>query len=159
MERAVFGTELTVLSNCADRNREGLIESVSRLSDADSRQALVPSATTPIGLVKHAAAAERFWFQRFLDGRAEDDCDGNSSPGEGSFRVDAHEPLAEVIAEFRAASETSREILSRFSLDEVLHNSHGDPVSVRFVLIHAIEEFARHAGHADILVEQILDAQ
>lgn len=159
MELIVSGTEIELLNNCVDRNREELIESVSRLSDADSRRALVPSATTPIGLIKHAAAAERFWFQRFLDDRAEEDCDGNSSPGEGSFRVAAHEPLAEVIAEFRAASETSREILSRFSLDDVLHNSHGDPVSVRFVLIHAIEEFARHAGHADILVEQILDAR
>lgn len=159
MERVVFGTELELLSNCANRNREGLIESVSRLSDAESRRALVPSATTPIGLIKHAAAAERFWFQRFLDGRTEDDCDGISSPGEGSFRVAAHETLAEVIAEFRAASQTSREILNRFSLDDVLHNSHGEPVSVRFVLIHAIEEFARHAGHADILVEQILDGR
>ena len=46
MERVVFGTELEVLNNCADRNREGQIESVSRLSDVESRRALVPSATT-----------------------------------------------------------------------------------------------------------------
>ena len=156
MERVVFGTELEVLGNCADRNREGLVESVLRLSDAQSRRALVPSATTPIGLVKHAAAAERFWFQRFLDGRFEAECDGNSSPGEASFHVAEDESLADVIAEFRAASEVSREILSRFTLDDEMTNSRGEPVSVRFVLVHAVEEFARHAGHADILVEQIL---
>lgn len=156
MERVILGTENEVLNSAIDRNREGVIESVLRLSDTQSRRRLVPSATTPIGLVKHVAAAERFWFQRFLDQRAEHQCDGPSSPGEDSFFVPAGERLEDVVAEFRAASDVSRRIASRFSLDDKVPNSRSEPVSVRFVLVHAVEEFARHAGHADILVEQIL---
>ncbi|ALG84903.1 DinB family protein [Gordonia phthalatica] len=148
------GSERELLDAIIDRNREALIASVEWLSDAESRRRLVASATTPIGLIKHAAAAERFWFQRFLDRRTE--CDGPANPGEASYAVDDAESLDDVIAEFRRASAESRRIASGLDADDVLMNSRDEPVSVRYVLQHMVEEFARHAGHADILVEQIV---
>jgi len=70
------GTERLMLENMLDRNRRALIDTAQELSDADARRRLVASLTTPIGLIKHAAAAERIWFQRILLGLGESECDG-----------------------------------------------------------------------------------
>lgn len=156
MERVISGSERQVIDSAIDRNRESLIQTVERLHVDDVRLSLVPSATTPIGLVKHAAAAERFWFQRFLAGRDESECDGPASPGEASFTVAEDESLEDVVAELRAAGEVSRSIAAQYDLSDTVRNSRDEPVSVRYVLAHMVEEFARHSGHADILVEQIL---
>lgn len=152
----IHGSERAIVDDMVDRNREALIASVTRLSDADARRRLVPSATTPIGLIKHAATAERFWFQKFLDGRDDSECDGPASPGEASFSVDDDESLDDVVAQYRATIEVSRAIAATFDADDTLRNSRDQEVSVRYVLFHMIEELARHAGHADILVEQII---
>jgi len=64
-ERITSGGERAVIENMLDRNRAALIETARGLSEGDARRRLVPSLTTPISLIKHAAAAERIWFQRF----------------------------------------------------------------------------------------------
>jgi hypothetical protein len=142
-----------------DRNREALIETVRGLSDVDVRRRLVTSLTTPISLIKHAAAAERIWFQRFWAGLDESECDGYSRRDEGTFVVADDESLSDVIAEFESASRRSREIASRFDLDDVKHNPREGTVSMRWTLLAMIEEFARHAGHGDILREQIVSVR
>src|SRR3546814_1065160 len=58
------GPERAMLENMVALNRESLIDSVEKLTEAEARQRLVPSLTTPLGLVNHVAAAERSWFQR-----------------------------------------------------------------------------------------------
>ncbi|MGI5218411.1 DinB family protein [Nocardia sp. CA-290969] len=138
-----------------DRNREALIATVRGLSEADARRRLVASLTTPISLIKHAAAAERIWFQRFWAGLDAAECDGYSNRDEGTFAVGDDETVNEVIAEFERASERSRDIASRFDLDETKDNPREGTVSMRWTLLAMIEEFARHAGHGDILREQI----
>src|SRR6476660_4646548 len=107
------GTERAIIENMLDHNREALIETVRGLSDADARRRLVASLTTPISLIKHAAAAERIWFQRFWAGLDETECDGYSRRDECTFVVTADESLADVIAEFERASQRSRAIASR----------------------------------------------
>ena len=80
-------------------------------------------------------------------------------PGDGSFVVAADETLADVIAEFERVSERSRLIAADFALDDTrTHPILGD-VSLRFIYLLLIEDFARHAGHGDILREQITDAR
>ena len=128
-----------------------LLEAVAGLSESDARRRLVASATTPIGLIKHAAAAERFWFQRLLLGLEESDCDGPASPGDARFAVTDEETLDDVITEFRAASQRSRDIVATRDLGDVTIHPRAGAVSVRWVLLHMIEEVGRHAGHADIL--------
>ncbi|WP_342800780.1 DinB family protein [Nocardia sp. No.11] len=149
------GTERAIIEDLLDRNRAALIATARGLSEADARRRLVPSLTTPISLIKHAAAAERIWFQRFWAGLDEADCDGYSRRDEGTFTVGEDESLAEVIAEFERASGRSREIASRFDLDDTKVNPREGEVSMRWTLLAMIQEFARHAGHGDILREQI----
>ncbi|MBB5913886.1 hypothetical protein BJY24_002753 [Nocardia transvalensis] len=156
--RITDGAERVLLENMLDRNREALIETARGLSEADARRRLVPSLTTPVALLKHAAGAERIWFQRFWAGLGEDECDGYSRRDEGTFAVADDESLADVIAEFERASARSREIASRFALDDTLDIPREGRVSMRWTLLAMIEEFARHAGHGDILREQILAA-
>jgi uncharacterized damage-inducible protein DinB len=153
--RITDGAERTIIENMLDRNREALIETARGLSETDARRRLVPSLTTPIGLIKHAAAAERIWFQRFWAGLDESECDGYSNRDEGTFAVADDETLAEVIAEFERASQRSRVIASHIALDDTEDNPREGTVSMRWTLLAMIEEFARHAGHGDILREQI----
>ncbi|WP_100470931.1 DinB family protein [Mycobacteroides abscessus] len=149
------GSERELLESTLDLNRDELVRAVELLSDAQAREKLVPSLTTPISLIKHAAAAERIWFQRFWAELDESECDGYSRRDEGTFAVSADESLVDVIAEFERASQRSREIASRFSLDDTKDNPREGTVSMRWTLLAMIEEFARHAGHADILTEQL----
>jgi len=138
-----------------DRNRLALIDTARGLSEADARQRLVASLTTPIGLIKHAAAAERIWFQRTLLGLDESECDGNATGGDGSFVVADDEKLADVIVEFERASVRSRAIAAEFDLDDTKTHPRAGDVSLRFIYLLLTEDFARHAGHGDILREQV----
>src|SRR5258705_5181285 len=158
--RITNGAERAIIDDMLDRNREALIETARGLADVDARRRLVASLTTPISLIKHAAAAERIWFQRFWAGFDESECDGYSRRDEGTFTVADDESLADVIAEFESASQRSRVITSRFDLDDTKDNPREGSVSMRWTLLTFIQEFARHAGHGDILREQIdnLDA-
>lgn len=149
------GDERAIIEDMLDSNREALIETVRGLSESDARRRLVASLTTPISLIKHAAGAERIWFQRFWAGLEESECDGYSRRDEGTFVVTDDESLADVIAEFERASQRSREIASRFDLDATKGNPREGTVSMRWTLLMMIHEFARHAGHGDILREQI----
>ncbi|CAN3131978.1 DinB family protein [Mycobacterium sp. smrl_JER01] len=149
------GTERLIIENLLDHNREALIETVRGLTEAQARRRLVASLTTPISLIKHAAGAERIWFQRFWAGLEESECDGYSRRDEGTFTVTDDESLADVIAEFQRASQKSREIAAGFDLDDTKDNPREGTVSMRWTLLAMIQEFARHAGHGDILREQI----
>ncbi|MGV0810081.1 DinB family protein [Mycolicibacterium setense] len=153
--RITNGSEREIIENMLDRNRQALIETAGGLSEADARRRLVTSLTTPISLLKHAAAAERIWFQRFWAGLDDSECDGYSNRDEGTFSVSDDESLSDAIAEFEAASRLSRAIASRFDLDDTKDNPREGTVSMRWTLLSMIEEFARHAGHGDILREQI----
>ena len=149
------GSERFLLEATMDRQRRAVADTARGLSETDVRRRLVPSLTTPIGLVKHAAMAERRWFQLLLLGLAASECDGPTTPGDASFVVAESESLADVIAEFERASARSREIAARFELDDTWTHDVLGEVSLRFVYLLLIEDFARHAGHGDILREQL----
>lgn len=153
--RPFTGTERQLLENTLQLQRSELLAAVNGLTDTQSRLRLVPTLTTPISLVKHCAAAERIWFQRTMAGRHPDDCTGQAVGGDVSFHVADHETLDQVVADYRAACATSDDIAARYNLDDTAHHSLVGPVSLRFIYLGLIAEIARHAGHADILVEQI----
>ncbi|OIN80210.1 mini-circle protein [Mycobacterium malmoense] len=150
-----MGSEREQLENTLDLNRSELVRAVKGLTGAQARQRLVPSLTTPISLIKHCAAAERIWFQRTLGGMSIEECSGHALGGEGSFFVADYETLADVIAEYAAACDRSREIAAQYHLDDVAEHHIVGGVSLRFIFIGMIAEVARHVGHADILAEQI----
>lgn len=148
------GTERSILESTRSKP-SGAHRHGARALESDARRRLVVSLTTPISLVKHAAAAERIWFQRFWADLDASECDGYSERDEGTFAVGPHESLTAVIAEFERASQRSRTIAARFDLDDTKVNPVEGELSMRWTLLAMIEEFARHAGHGDILREQI----
>ncbi|MGP3974811.1 DinB family protein [Streptomyces sp. 8N114] len=145
--------ERQMLEYILDHTRAELIDTVRGLSETESRRRLVPSLTTSIGLVKHAAFAERKWFQHILGGLPESECDG-AMVGEASFLVSDHETVADVIAEFERASDRARTIAADIDLDATRQHPSVGTVSLRWIYLLMIQEFARHAGHNDILREQ-----
>lgn len=142
------------LERVLDGNREALIECVAGLSDNDARRSLVASRTTPLGLLKHAAAVERLWFQERLAGLPPDAWDG-STDDEEAWRLSPDDSVDSAIADFRRAGQRSREIAGQYALHQGYDSASHGFVAVRWILAHMIEELARHAGHADILREQL----
>ncbi|MCQ8774404.1 DinB family protein [Streptomyces telluris] len=147
------GPERQLLEYMLDYTRAELIDTVRGLSEAEARRRLVPSMTTSIGLVKHAAFAERKWFQHILGGLPESECDG-AMVGEDSFVVSDDETVADVIAEFERAGNRARTIAADIELDAIRQHPACGTVSLRWIYLLLIQEFARHAGHSDILREQ-----
>jgi Protein of unknown function (DUF664) len=154
-EQTLIGSEREQLEAFLEDNRSELAVALDGLTEEQARRSLVPSLTTVLGLVKHAAWVERVWFQVSLLGRTRAEL-GMSEHGDDSFRLTADDSIVSVAADFTAACEESRAAAAGYGLDDlVLHNRRG-PLTLRWVYAHMIEELARHAGHADILREQIL---
>ena len=149
------GPERSVLELMVDDNRHSLVECVRGLSDEDARRRLVPSLTTPLGVLKHAAAVERSWFQRRLAALPESEWTGYARGDDASWRLADDDTVASVIAEYERAAARSREIATGYDLEDTIEHEHIGTVSLRWIYLHMIEELARHAGHADILREQL----
>jgi hypothetical protein len=74
------------------------VDKLRGLSESDARRRLVPSPTTPIGLVKHLAGVERNWFQHIVAGRPRDEIAGDARGGDDSWQVDETETIPALIA-------------------------------------------------------------
>ncbi|MFW5420073.1 DinB family protein [Nocardiopsis sp. CNT-189] len=152
---APSGGERETLEAFLDLQRQVLERKAEGLSDADARRALVPSATTPAGLLRHAARVELNWFQHILCGRPPEDLGLDLSEPDSTFRLGGHDTVASLTAEYREACAESRRAADRFALDDAVPHPELGRVTLRWILLHMVEETARHAGHADILREQI----
>jgi uncharacterized damage-inducible protein DinB len=140
------GTETEVLQRMLDHYRATLLWKCDGLDDEELRQQSVkPSELSLFELLRHLTDAERYWFQVCVAGR---ELTGGFEPGEA--------PAAAVLAHHLEACEESRQITGTHALDQVTFSAvYGQPVSLRFVLVHLIGEYARHCGHADLLREAI----
>ncbi|GAA1103429.1 DinB family protein [Nocardiopsis composta] len=152
---APAGGERETLEAFLDCQRLALERKAGGLSEADARRSLVPSATTPAGLLRHAACIELNWFQHILCGRPPEDLGLDLSDPDSTFRVGEHDTVASLAAEYRRACAESRRAAARFALDDAVPHPELGRVTLRWILVHMVEETARHAGHADILREQI----
>lgn len=156
-EAALRSRERAQLEAFLDDNREELIGAVEGLTDEQARRRLVPSLTTPLALLKHAVFVEKVWFQVALAGRTREEI-GLPHDIDESFMPSAHDSVDSLVKEFRTTAEESRRIAAPLELDDLaLHNRRG-PLTLRWIYVHMVEELARHAGHADILREQIMAA-
>ena len=151
---AVAG-ERETLEGFLEYHRRVLGGKLRGLSEEDARRRLVPSQTTLLGLVSHAAAVERNWFQHYLDGTPREEITGNARGDAPSWETGPGTTIAGVIAEFGSACATSRRIAANFTLDQAVPHDRLGHVSLRWIYVHIIREHARHIGHADILREQI----
>ena len=147
--------ERLLLEDYLETYRRIVIWKVRDLPEADARRRLVPSLTTPLGLVKHLTGVERNWFQVHLAQRTRDDVGPNNRGSDESWDLTSSETVASVIAEYEAECARSRRVAAGFDLGDDVPDEQLGRVSLRTVYVHMIEETARHAGHADILRELI----
>lgn len=154
-----LGDERATLLDYLRAHRETLRLKCSGLSDADlARRSVEPSTLSLLGLVRHMADVERHWFRQVMCAedlprryRTESDLDGD-------FNGAVADPA--VVADAWAAWEEEIAFADQFLSDEpdlamVQVDPRNGPVSLREVLVHMIEEYARHNGHADLLRERI----
>jgi hypothetical protein len=146
--------ERDLLEGFLEYHRKALMGKLRGLSEGDARRHLVPSRTTLIGVVRHAAGVERNWFQHYLAQRPREQITGNSRGDAASWEPVPGETITSVIAEFAATCAQSRQIAAGFGLDDTVPHDHLGEVSLRWIYVHMIREHARHIGHADILREQ-----
>jgi uncharacterized damage-inducible protein DinB len=127
------------------------------LDDEQVRRAVLSSGTSLLGLVKHLASVEAGWFCAGFGRPAEEVATSEADP-DADFRVEAGESTADVLAYHDRACRAADAVVAELPLEATGRSSGGDVVSMRWVLLHMIEENARHAGHADVLRE-LLDGR
>jgi uncharacterized damage-inducible protein DinB len=154
--------ERTMLAGWLDWHRATLEMKCAGLSPAQlATRATEPSTLTLLGLVRHLADVERGWFRRRLGGEDAPPLYYSDADPDGDFdNVDpATADAATVEAAFatwRAECARAREIAAALpSLDVMVTDRTGRRLSARWVLVHMVEEYARHNGHADLLRERI----
>jgi uncharacterized damage-inducible protein DinB len=128
--------------------RDSLVKKVSGVSEAAARRSPVASGTSLLWLVKHMTRAESLWILHRFAGREMDI---------GDDRVTAADRVPDAIAAYRQIwVRTDSVVAAAPDLGELCRDV-GDesPVTLRWVLMHLLEETARHAGHADVLREMV----
>ena len=122
-----------------------------------ARRSVEPSTMSLLGLVRHMADVERSWFRRRLSGldappiyRTDDDPDAawNDAVADDQVVVDAWRHWREECA-------FSDQYIADADMATVVETATHGPLAVRDIVVHMIEEYARHAGHADLIRERI----
>ena len=138
--------------------RDTCIEKVGSLTEVGLRTSMVPSGWTPLALLRHLAMMERRWLRWGFLGEpvAEPWGDSQGDPDAPWF-VGADRSLAGVVADLRDQGERTSAILVDHDLDEVASSAgrfrDTEPPTLRWICFHVLQEYARHAGHLDIVVE------
>jgi uncharacterized damage-inducible protein DinB len=148
------GDEKTCLRAALDRHRDALVWKVQGLDEQQVRQPMTPSGTTLLGVLKHVAAVEYSWFCSTF-GRETEPLPFRDDDPEADLRVEPHESTADVLAFFARARAAADEVIEAHELDDLGDAWFGEKVSLRWVLLHMVEEDCRHAGHMDICRELI----
>jgi uncharacterized damage-inducible protein DinB len=149
--------ERTMLAGWLDFHRATLEMKCADLSPTQlATRAAEPSTLTLLGLVRHLADVERAWFRRRLAGEDAPPLYYSDADPDGDFDNIDPATVDEAFSTWRAECDRAREIAAALpSLDVMVTDREGRRLSGRWVLIHMVEEYARHNGHADLLRERI----
>lgn len=144
-----------MLDNWLAYQRDTLAWKCDGLTDEQLRERSVPpSSMSLIGLVRHMAEVERNWFRRVLSGEDAPGLYYSDDDPDGDFDNVATATRTEAFAAWEAECDNARTVAARMELADV-GTRRGEEVSLRWVLVHMIEEYARHNGHADFIRERI----
>jgi hypothetical protein len=149
--------ERAALTHVLNLQREALIYKVSGVTETDARRVVTASSLTLLSLVKHSATWERRWFQVLLAGHRLQGAwpDTPDRHADATFDLSADDTIASVVAEYRAEIALAQLVIDTVDLDAFCADSAVADKTARDVILHMIEETARHAGHADIIRESI----
>ncbi|MER7705056.1 DinB family protein [Kitasatospora sp. NPDC097605] len=150
--------ERTTLESWLDFHRITLAMKCEGLDDGQAAIASVPpSGFTVTGLVQHMAEVERNWFRRVFAGEQVPsiyDPQADPSAPDGGFHLAEDATLHAALATWQAEIARSRELCAGRALTDTGRFMEQD-VSLRWIYVHMIEEYARHNGHADLVRERV----
>ena len=149
--------ERAVLTTMLDYVRDTVHVKCAGLSDEQARRAPLPGSplTNISSLVSHLRWVEYYWIRVVLLGE-EDRAPITEQDPDAEMRLGLDVPIARLLAEYRASCGQLRELVAPLDLDTQSRGTlswRREPVTLRWVLMHLIEETARHNGHIDILRE------
>ncbi|WP_042422077.1 DinB family protein [Streptacidiphilus anmyonensis] len=147
--------ERVMLESFLEWHRETLAFKCAGLDAAELRERSAPPSTLSLlGLVRHLADVERYWFRVVLDGQDAPAHFWTEHSPDGDFDdVDTADAEASV-STWRQEVALARELAGARTLDDT-GTRRGEQVPLRWIYLHMIEEYARHNGHADLLRERI----
>jgi uncharacterized damage-inducible protein DinB len=137
-----------------DRHRDVVLWKLEGLDDEQLRRPMVPSGTNLLGLVKHLAAVEYGWFCQTF-GRETESLPFDENDENADLRVTPEETTQDILDFYTRARAAADAVINDLDVEDLGKAWYGDQVTLRWVLIHMIEETARHAGHIDIVRELI----
>jgi hypothetical protein len=159
-----LGGEKESLQTILDRHREAILWKLQGLDDEALRRPMTPSGTSLLGMVKHLGDGEYGWFCYTFGRPTEPGGDwsryaapppDDNDEEEDENGIGPDESTADVLAYYARARAAADQAIRELDLDQTGTAWFGDAVSLRWALIHMLEDTARHAGHADILRELI----
>ncbi|NUP80663.1 MAG: DinB family protein [Nonomuraea sp.] len=151
----LVGDELTTLNNWLEWHRGTLAVKCAGLTDDQLRlRSAEPSALSLLGLVRHMAHVERVWFRRVLNAEDIPRLWNKDVDNDADFNDVDKASVEEAFATWQDEIERARAISAAKPLDAVADRN-GQDCTHRWILVHMIEEYARHNGHADLLRERI----
>jgi Protein of unknown function (DUF664) len=140
--------EVEQLRAALDGLRAGVLKKLAGLSEEAARRSTVDSGTNLAGLVQHLTFVESMWFEGIVAGR-------KPTRGLRSMQVDPSVSLRTLTAQYRAACAASNDIIAAIGDADAPVTRNGKTRNLRWALLAVIDETARHAGHADIIREQL----
>lgn len=141
------------LDELVDGYRAALRGSLDGLDEEQARRRLVRSKTTLLGLVKHVTYVEGVWFDQAVTGRSYREI-GIASTPDRSFTLTRADTIASVLDAHAERCDASRRTMAALALDDTV-DGRGER-TVWALYVQVLRELAQHAGHADILREQVL---
>ncbi len=149
--------ERPMLEAWLEFHRQTLLHKCSGLTAEQLRDCAVPpSNLSLLGLVRHMAEVERGWFRRRVAGEDVGFLFSSEADPDGEFEHVGTADAEQDFATYQREIELAREAAAGHDLDETFfHARRNAQMSVRWVYVHMIEEYARHNGHADLLRERI----
>lgn len=149
------GDERATLTGFLQRQRDTLAMKCAGLTPAQLRdRAIDPSGLSLLGLVRHLVEVERSWFRVVVNGEKVGPLWDRPEGRLAEFDVDDADP-EEAFSAWQAECAHSRAIVDAAESLDVLYHYRENPFSLRYVLTHMIEEYARHNGHADLIRERL----
>ena len=154
------GDEVALLLGFLEYYRTILIRKAEGISESQSRERIEPSDLTLLGLVRHMAEVERSWFRRRLCALDAPPLYYGDHDPDGDFHPTEADTLDQAMAALLAEIEFARAATAGVSLDTLAPDRPSQRIpgwqpSVRWIVIHMIEEYARHCGHADLLRQRV----